>query len=123
MVRRLLVVFVLLALFPGSAIAEKLTIYTWQGFGTGSNLHDPKFTPRWLAVVGGKKDTVINDKKPKPDRMLEQFAKAHIIYGSTHSGLPKENPTEQGLQIGRRTRDGSCSTRGRSLRRSRRRRS
>lgn len=100
MVRRVVVVFVLLALLAGSAVADKLTIYNWQGFGTGSNLHDPKFTPKWLAVVGAKKDTVVNDLKPKPERMLEQFAKAHIIYGSTHSGLPKENPTEQGLQIG-----------------------
>jgi hypothetical protein len=38
--------------------------------------------------------------KPKPERMLEQFAKAHIIYASTHSGIPKGEVVEQGLQIG-----------------------
>ncbi|MBL9015615.1 MAG: hypothetical protein JNL83_15640 [Myxococcales bacterium] len=100
MVRRVLVVFGILALLAGPALAEKLTVYTWQGFGTGSNLHNPKFTPRWNAVIGGKKDATIVDKKPSPERMLEQFSKAHIIYGSTHSGIPKGSPAEQGLQIG-----------------------
>ena len=100
MVRRALVVLVALALLGGPALAEKLTIYSWQGFGTGSNLHDPKFAPRWRVATTARKDTVIVDKKPTPDRMLEQFAKAHIIYGSTHSGIPKDSPSEQGLQIG-----------------------
>jgi len=100
MVRRVLVVLVALALLGGPAVADKLVIYSWQGYGTGSNLHHPKFAPRWNAVTTGQKDTAIVDKKPKPERMLEQFAKAHIIYGSTHSGIPKGSPREQGLQIG-----------------------
>jgi hypothetical protein len=53
MVHRGIVVFVALVLLGGPALAEKLTIYSYQGFGTGSNLHNTKFSPRWNAVVTG----------------------------------------------------------------------
>jgi hypothetical protein len=102
MVRRVVTVFVLLALFAGPAFAEKLTIYTWQGAQAASNILGPEFGPKWTAVLTGKNDTAIVEASPTPERMLDQFAKAHIIYGSTHSGVPKKSPPEQGVQIGKK---------------------
>jgi hypothetical protein len=102
MVRRVVVVCFLLALLAGPAIADKLTIYTWQGAQAASNILGPVFGPRWKAVLTGQKDTAIVELSPTPERMLEQFAKAHIIYGSTHSGVPKDSPPEQGVQVGKK---------------------
>src|SRR5688500_5024511 len=101
MVRRILLLFAFVAAFSTPAAAEKLTVYTWQGYGTGSNILNPKFAPKWKAVLTGKSDTAVVEKSPTPERMLEQFSKAHIIYGNTHSGVPKK-AAEQGLQVGQK---------------------
>lgn len=97
-----LVVLVFGGLIPsGHARAEdkRLSIYCWQGHGTGSNLKNPKFEPKWRAVLEDAKNDITIEIFPSAERILEQAKKADILYTSTHSGVPK-GATEQGVQIG-----------------------
>lgn len=99
-----LVLGVLLAaglLTSGDAHAEdkRLSIYCWQGHGTGSNLKNPKFEPKWRAVLEDAKNDITIEIFPTAERILERAAASDILYTSTHSGVPK-GATEQGVQVG-----------------------
>jgi hypothetical protein len=84
---------------PAHAEDKRLAVYCWQGHGTGSNLKNPKFEPKWRAVLEDAKNDITIEIFPSAERILEQAAKSDILYTSTHSGVPK-GATEQGVQIG-----------------------
>lgn len=78
-----------------------LKIYCWQGFGTGSNLSDKKFAPRFKNVLNPDKNTVTVEVFPAYDRILQMMQSSNILYASTHSGVPKKG-NEQALQVGKK---------------------
>jgi len=84
----------------GSSLESGLTIYCWQGATAFSNLGDPKFAPKWKSVLNEASNRIIIEIYPNRGRLLEMMRTASILYGSTHSGIPKK-ATEQALQIGK----------------------
>ena len=85
---------------PVRADGPSLQVYCWQGKGTGSNLLNKQFTPKWKAVLNdGKGATIAIDDHPSPEQILERIGKANVVYTNSHSGVPKGG-NEQGLQVG-----------------------
>jgi hypothetical protein len=82
----------------GASGSGGLTIYCWQGGGTGSNLFNKAFTDKWKAVLNPGKNKITMELRPGRERILEMMGKANILYASTHSGIPKK-AAEQALQL------------------------
>jgi hypothetical protein len=91
----------LLAIFLSGprAGAAQHTVYTWVGYDCGSHLLVPKFLGFWRSVTDSPALVVQN--KPSAAAMLAGFQNADIVYGTTHSGVPKGG-AEQALQVGKK---------------------